>query len=216
MGRADGSMGGLASPWFRGSIPCPFRALCHSVKGMFFLRDLVSARTWLAMTHYLVGLAVGLTSFFLMIPLLMVGVVTLPLAFVGVPVIGLAMRVSNWCAAFERARFRFFLGAEIPAWPASSRAGYRWLLVPRWRAFRERATWGELCYAMFHLAWALAWFVLSFTIWAAALILVTLPFYAAQLPNGGVTIFGRLIHGPGILALSAVGVVLLLAAPQVT
>jgi signal transduction histidine kinase len=183
---------------------------------MFLIRDLVSARTWLALIHYVVGLIVGLTSFFLLVTLLAVGIGTLPLAFVGVPVIGLAMRVSNWYAAFERARFRFFLGAQIPAWPASSRAGYRWLLVPRWRAFGERATWGELCYALFHLAWALAWFTLSLVVWGAALIAVTLPFYAAQLPSGGVTIGGRLIHGSGTLAAAAAGVVLLLAAPQLT
>src|SRR5215469_8706088 len=125
MGRADGSMGGLASPWFRGSIPCPFRALCHSVKGMFLIRDLVSARTWLALTHYIVGLITGLAAFCVVLTLLTLGVGLLPLALTGLPVIGLTMRLATWFGAFERARFRFFLGAQIPARPASSRAGYR-------------------------------------------------------------------------------------------
>jgi signal transduction histidine kinase len=183
---------------------------------MFLIRDLVSARTWLALIHYLVGVITGLAAFFVMFVLLTVGLVTLPLAFVGLPVIGLAMRMAGWYAVFERARFRFFLGADIPAHPASSRAGYRWLLIPRWRAFREKATWGELCYALFHEVWDSSWFTLSLMTWSAALTLVTLPLYAGQLPGGEAHIGGwHLGHG-GTLAAAAIGAFLLLAAPQLT
>jgi signal transduction histidine kinase len=183
---------------------------------MFLIRDLVSARTWLALVHYLVGFIVGLTVFCLMITLLTAGIGLLPLALSGLPLIGLALRLANWFAAFERARFRFFLGAEIPARPASSRAGYRWLLIPRWRTLRERETWGELCYALFHQAWLLVWVTVSFTAWSVALVGVTLPFYAARLPGGGPHIGGWQLHGGDTLVACVVGVLLLLAAPQVT
>jgi signal transduction histidine kinase len=183
---------------------------------MFLIRDLASARTWLALIHYLVGLIAGLVVFVLEFTLLTTGIVLLPLALSGLPLIGLAMRVATWNAAFERARFRFFLGAEILAQPASARAGYRWLLIPRWRTFRERATWGELCYALFQQAWLLVWLTVSLTVWSVALALVTLPFYAARLPNGAAHIGGWQAHGGDILVGAAIGAVLLLAAPQVT
>jgi signal transduction histidine kinase len=183
---------------------------------MFLIRDLVSARTWLALMHYLVGLITGLVVFVLVFTLLTTGIALLPLALSGLPLIGLAMRVATWNAAFERARFRFFLGAEILARPASSRAGFRWLLIPRWRTFREQATWGELCYALFQQAWLLVSFLVSLTVWSVGLALVTLPFYAASLPGGAAHIGRWQAHGGDILVAAAVGAVLLLAAPQVT
>jgi signal transduction histidine kinase len=183
---------------------------------MFLLRDLVSARTWLALIHFLVGLVTGLVVFVIEVTLLAVGICCLPLAFSGVPVIGLAMRVATWYAAFERARFAFFLGARIPAWEAADRAGYRWLLVPRWRAFRQRVTWGETGYAVMQLALALVWFTLCFTLWPAALALLALPFYNAKLPGGGAHIGTFAVHGSGAILASVLGLVLLLAAAQLT
>ena len=64
-------------------------------------------------------------------------------------------------ARSERARFGFFLGTRIASWPAAERAGYRWGLVPRWRAFAQRATWGELGYALARLPVSVVTFALT-------------------------------------------------------
>jgi signal transduction histidine kinase len=183
---------------------------------MLLLRDLVSARTWLALVHFLVGLFAGLAAFILVVMLLAVGICFVPLAFTGVPVIGLAMRVASWYAVFERARFRLFLGAEIPAWEAADRAGYRWLLVPRWRAFRERATWTEIGYAVLEPALALVWYLLSLVLWPLGLALVAMPFYAAKLPGGGAHIGSTFVRGSGTAVAAVIGVIALLVAPQLT
>ncbi|HEX4834096.1 MAG TPA: sensor domain-containing protein [Trebonia sp.] len=183
---------------------------------MFLIRDVVSARTWLALIHTVVGLVVGLAVFVLMAGLLSVGVATLPLAFAGAPILGLALRTAGWYAAFERARCSFFLGARIPAWEPGDRAGFRWLVVPRWRAFREAATWREVGYAVFHPALALLWFLLSYGLWPFAVVLIALPAYGGRLPGGGAHIGTILIHGPGVAIAAFLGALCLLAAPQVT
>jgi len=55
---------------------------------MFLLRDLVSARTWLAMTQHLSGLLLGLAAFFIVIFGLGFGVAGLFFALIGLPLLG--------------------------------------------------------------------------------------------------------------------------------
>ena len=105
---------------------------CHSVGAMFLVRDLVSARSWLAMISHLVGLFTGLAVIF---------IVTFGLRprrgpgrcsrWSACRILGLTLRAADWFARAERARLAFMLGARIPAWPAEGRAGYRWGIVPR-------------------------------------------------------------------------------------
>ena len=87
---------------------------------MFLLRDLVSARTWLAMTQHLSGLLLGLAAFFIVIFGLGFGVAGLFFALIGLPLLGVVLRLGDWFARAERARFAFFLGMAIPAWPAGT------------------------------------------------------------------------------------------------
>ena len=77
------------------------------------------------------------------------------------------------------------LGARIPAWPAGAAAGYRWCVVPRWRMLTERATWGEIGYALLRLPVSAVALTLSVAAWAAGLVLLTLPLYNQSLPSGG-------------------------------
>jgi signal transduction histidine kinase len=178
---------------------------------------LVSPRTWLAYIHHMTGLVIGLVSTVAAIVLLAVGVCTLPLALIGVPILGLAMRCAGWFAWFERTRFGFFLGKRIGSWPASVRAGYRWGLVPRRRMYAERATWGELGYALARLPASVIAVALSMLAWSMSLILITLPLYNAALPAGGAQIGNVVLRGTPVLTASVVlGVLLLLASPQVT
>jgi signal transduction histidine kinase len=185
---------------------------------MFLIRDLVAGRTWLALIHHTAGVIVGLAAFFGAVTLLTLGVGLLPLMLCGFPVIGLMLRLLGWLAQFERARFEFLVGQRIPAWPARSRAGYRFWLVPRWKAYAQRATWGEVGYALARLPVSLACWALAIVTWSVGLVLLTLPLYDGSLPSGGAVIDGHVFRAiPPVLAACVLcGAGLLLAAPRVT
>jgi signal transduction histidine kinase len=182
---------------------------------MFLLSDLVSARTWLALIHHLVGLFLGCAAIF---------VVTFGLGFgggmlvllVGLPVLGLTLRLTDWFARVERARFALLLGVRIPAWPAGTRAGYRWGLVPRWRMFTERATWGEIGYAFLRLPVSAVTVTFSIGAWALGLTMLTLPFYNHHLPSGGAEIGDTVLRGSAVTWVSVIGLAVVIAAPQLT
>jgi signal transduction histidine kinase len=184
---------------------------------MFLLRDLVSPRTWLAMTSHLAGLFTGLAVVVVITVGLSVGASLLVVALVGLPVLGVTLRLIDWFAMAERARIALMLGVRIPAWPADGRAGYRWGIVPRWRMFTERATWGEVGYGLLRLPVSAVAATLSVAAWAAGLVLLTLPLYNRSLPGGGAKIGDAVPHGtPTMTALAVLGLIVLLAAPQVT
>jgi signal transduction histidine kinase len=184
---------------------------------MFLVRDLVSPRTWLAMTSHLAGLIVGLAFFVVVVTGLSLGFSLLVLALVGLPILGLTLRATSWFAAAERARVALMLGVRIPAWPAGSRAGYRWGIVPRWRVLAERATWSEIGYALLRLPVSVVAVALSLWTWAASLVLLTLPLYNKYLPSGGAKIGDVVFRGtPTMASAAAAGLALLLIAPQLT
>jgi signal transduction histidine kinase len=184
---------------------------------MFLIRDLVSPRTWLAFTHHLAGWVVGLVFFLIVACGIAIGLTSLPLALAGLPVLGLTLRCADWLAAEERARFAVLLGVRIPAWPADPRRGYRWLLVPRRATLTGRQTWGTVGYGLLEVVVTTVTVVLCLAVWAIGLVMVTLPLYSGLLPGGSATIGGTALRGPLWLAASvAGGVVVLLAAPQLT
>src|SRR4051794_23930309 len=111
---------------------------------MFLVRDLVSPRTWLAMTSHLAGFVMGLAVFVVVVTGLSLGFSLLVLARAGLPLRGLPLRPPPFSAVGEGAGTALMLGTPIPSWPAGSRAGYRWSIVPRRRTLTERATWGEI------------------------------------------------------------------------
>jgi len=184
---------------------------------MFLVRDLVSPRTWLAMTSHLAGLFLGLAVMLFFVIGLSLGFSLLVLALVGLPILGLTLRVADWFARVERARIRLMLGVPIPAWPDGIRAGYRWGIVPRWRTLAERAAWGEIGYGLLRFPVSAVAATLSVSVWAVGLVMLTLPLYNSHLPSGGVTFGDMVFRGTPTMAASAVvGLILLLAAPQLT
>jgi len=184
---------------------------------MFLVRDLVSPRTWLAMTSHLAGLILGLAYFVVIVTGLTLGYSLLVLALVGLPLLGLTLRLASWFAVVERARAGLMLGVRIPAWPAESRTGYRWGIVPHWRTLGERATWGELGYGLLRLPVSAVAVTLSVSFWSAAVVLLTLPLYNKDLPSGGARIGDVVFTGTPTMATSAaLGLALLLIAPQLT
>ena len=187
---------------------------------MFLLRDLVSARTWLAMTQHLSGLLLGFVAIFIVAFGLGFGFGGLFFALVGLPLLGVTVRLAHWFARAERARFALFTGARIRAWPAPGsygRAGFRSGIIPRWRTWSEGATWAELGYALLRLPVSAVAATLSIMTWAAGIILLLLPVYGPAMPSGGPTIGDTVVHGAHDLAASVLlGLLLLLVAPQLT
>jgi signal transduction histidine kinase len=184
---------------------------------MFLVRDLVSPRTWLAMTSHLAGFIMGLAVFVVVVTGLSLGFGLLVLALVGLPLLGLTLRLASYFAVAERARIALMLGTPIPAWPAGSRAGYRWGIVPRRRTLTERATWGEIGYSLLRLPVSAVAVTLSLAVWSAALVLLTLPLYNTYLPSGGARIADVVFTGtPAMATSAALGLALLLIAPQLT
>jgi signal transduction histidine kinase len=184
---------------------------------MFLLRDLVSPRTWLAMIHHLAGLFTGLAAVVVITTGLSLGFSLVVVALVGLPVLGVTLRMADGLASVERARFGFLLGVRIPAWPAGSRAGYRWGVIPRWRMLTERATWGDIGYGLLRLPVSAVTATVSIGVWAVALVMLALPWYNSSLPSGGAKFGETVLRGTPTMAVSAaIGLALLLAAPQLT
>jgi signal transduction histidine kinase len=184
---------------------------------MSLIRGLVSARTWLAFLHHVVGLVLAVASFTIVVTGFAVGLATTPLAFVGLPVIGVAVRFSSAFAAVERARFKLLLGRELPRWPADPRRGYWWKIVPTTSMMATRATWGEVSYAVLRLPASVVAFTLTVAVWSLGVVGLTLPLYAGELPGGGPSIDWHVFSGPKPLAISAIlGLVILLAAAPLT
>jgi len=184
---------------------------------VFLLRDLVSARTWLATASVLAGFVMGLVSFCVVVPVLSTGLSTAWLAGAGVPLLGCLLWFNRGFAAAERARLGLMLDAHLPGWPEQARAGFVWGIVPRWRTITNRAAWSELGYALLRSPLSLAGFSVIIVAWALGLAMVTAPLYYRSLPRGGVVIGSHVITGtPAMTGFAVVGVLLLLAAPQIT
>ena len=184
---------------------------------MFLIRGLVSPRAWLAMLHHLAGLFIGLPACLVIVLGTCLGFGFIPLALLGLPLLGLTLRLADGLAHAERARFGFLLGTRIPGWPTEARAGYRWGIIPRRRTLMERATWGEIGYALLRPLISAVAITISVGAWAYGLVMLTLPLYNRYLPAGGADIAGTVIRsGPAMLLSVLGGVVLVLAAPQLT
>ena len=183
---------------------------------MFLIRDLVSARTWLAFTHLVASWVIGLLFFLIVAVGVTIGVATIPLALVGLPVLGLTLRCTEWLAAEERGRFAVLLGERIPAWPADPRRGYRWLLIPRMATLTSRQTWGTIAYGLLGVVVSTVTVTLILCTWSFGLVMLTLPLYGGLLPGGSPVIGDWAVHGTWYLTSAAAGLALLLAAPQLT
>jgi signal transduction histidine kinase len=179
---------------------------------MVLLRELVSARAWLAVIHHLAGVCVGCVLA-LTVGAVAAGIAGLPFALLGLPLLGLGMRFAGWLARFERARFGVTLGEPVPGWPAG-RAGYWLLVLPRRATLTERATWREVGYAVLRLPVSFAAALLSLGAGVLGLVMLTLPLYNRELPDGGAHVAGTVLKGAPVMAASAgAGLVLLLASP---
>jgi signal transduction histidine kinase len=185
---------------------------------MSLIRGLVSARTWLAFTHHIASLIIGMASFVVVVAGLAVGLATTPLALAGFPVIGLTTRFCTAFGRFERARFALFTGQDLPRQPADPRRGYRWGIVPTMTMMQSRATWGEIGYGLLRGPVGLFNGVVTVIAWTVGVTALALPLYSRSLPGGGPSFNGNVLPGgTALVALSSVaGLVILLVSPPLT
>jgi signal transduction histidine kinase len=179
-------------------------------------RAIVSARTWLAVIHLLIGWVTGLVTFVLVAAVLPVGIVLLPIALTGVPILWTLMLLTGWFARAERARFALMLGERIPNPGRIRPRGGRW-----WQRLRQRLTarqfWKQIAYVLLRAPLSTVQLALVFTVWGVALAMLALPGYNAVLPRGSTILGGHAPLGSAeVASLAAGGLILLLAAPQLT
>ena len=179
-------------------------------------RPVVSARTWLAVIHVLTGLATGLAAFVLVVLGTVGGLALLVVVFAGIPVLAATLWLCLQFASAERARFAGLLGASIPAPRRRLDPEASWWRRT-WRTLTAPATLRQFGYAVARFPLSIAEATIVVVVWALALAMITLPAYNGSLPQGGADLGGTVLRGPAVLAAAAVaGLVLLLAAPQVT
>jgi signal transduction histidine kinase len=184
---------------------------------MFLVRDLVSPRTWLAAISHLAGVLIGLPACFVIAFGVAFGFGFTPFALIGLPLLGITLRLAEWLAREERARFAFLLGARLPAWPRRASAGYRWGVIPRARTLRARATWGTVGYALLRPVVSAVALTLVLGAWTIGLVMVTLPAYNGALPGGSAVIDGTAIRGAVPMLVSVIGgFALLIAGSQLS
>jgi signal transduction histidine kinase len=184
---------------------------------MSLLSGLVSSRTWLAFVHHVTGLLLGVISFALVVAGFAAGLVLVPVALVGLPVIGLAVRCASGFARFERGRQALLLDRRLPRWPDAPEPAYWWWVIPTTRSMRTRRAWGPVGYAVLRLPVSLVFFSLTVAVWAAAVTGLTAPLYAGSLPGGALSVDGTPYPGAtGLVIAGVAGLVALLAAPPLT
>jgi signal transduction histidine kinase len=178
------------------------------------LRAVVSAGTWLAVIHLFAGLFIGIVSFAVLVTGFAVGVVTLPVFLLGIPVLAAVFVLGGLFARAERARFALFLGVDIPAArPPRENVWWRRMVWP----LRSAAAWRYLCYGLVRWPLSVVQVALLSVVWSLGPVLLALPLYGPSLPGGAAHLAGYRIHSPWQMTVAVLlGLGILVVAPQVT
>jgi len=189
------------------------------------VRAVVSARTWLAIIHLLCGWLIGLAAFVIILATVPVGFALLVVALSGVVVFWAVLLLCGQLARAERRRFEVLLGERIPAPAAIGRPAGGWRHGWRrgwqgfWRPFGALDTWKQFLYALLRFPLSTAEATILVGVWSIGFAMVALPGYDWLLPRGS-TLWSTATPAPRNLAEVAAiafgGLILLLAAPQVT
>jgi signal transduction histidine kinase len=182
------------------------------------VRAVVSGRTWLAVIHLMSGMVTGLVAFIISVTGAVVGVVLLPFAFAGLPVLVVVLWLCIQFARFERARFAVMLGARMPGPPRDLRPGASWWRRA-WRFLASPATLRQFGYALLRFPLSLLQAVIVIVVWSLPLALLGLPVLGWLLPRlwPGADLGGSVLSRSAELAgAAALGLILLLVAPQLT
>jgi signal transduction histidine kinase len=181
------------------------------------VRPLGSASTWLAFIHLLTGTITGALGFVVVSAMTLLGLATLWFFLAGLPVLAGMLYVCLRFARAEQVRFAVLLGVQLPPPPPVLRdpdAG--WSRQVR-ELFTARATRRSFGYALLRLPLSLAQAALVIMLWSFALAMLGLPGLLWLELHARFHVSAALPATPVKLAVaSAIGLVLLLAAPRVT
>ena len=175
----------------------------------------VSTQTWLAVIHLMAGVVTGVLGFDVIVALALVGIGTLWLFLIGLPVLVAALWLSLQFGRAERARFQVMLGVHVPAapLPVSPDRG-RWRRM--WRLLTARVAWRHAGYALIRLPLSLAEILIVTALWSFALAMLGLPLFGWLLIRLQWHVNAGLPH-PGTMALAVLlGLIVLPVAPRVT
>jgi signal transduction histidine kinase len=180
------------------------------------LRPLVAVRTWLALIHLLTGVATGSVAFVVIAFGMSVGLATVWFLLLGLHVLVALAWLSLRFSQAERARFEVMLGERIPGPPADLTSGASaWQRVRRLLA--TPTTLRQVGYAALRLPLSLAEAGLVVALWSFAVAMFGLPLFGWLLLHVEWHVPGWIPANPGeTAAASALGLVLLIAAPHVT
>jgi signal transduction histidine kinase len=181
------------------------------------VRPLGSVSTWLAVIHLVTGTITGAIAFAVVSAMTLFGLATLWFFLAGLPVLAGMLYLSLRFARAEQARFAILLGVELPPPPPVLRdpdAG--WSRQVR-ELFTARATRRSFAYALLRLPLSAAQALAVLALWSFALTMLGLPGVLWLELHARFRISAPLPASPAELAgASAIGLVLLLAAPRVT
>jgi hypothetical protein len=118
-------------------------------------------RTWLNLTHLLLGMPLGLIYFTVIVTGLSLGISLLPILWGALVLAGLFL-VLRWITLFERFCATWLLGAELgPMAPAAATPLNDWTMVKR--HLGNRVTWTGPLYLLLKFPIGLAAFVIGVT-----------------------------------------------------
>ena len=179
------------------------------------VRPIFSAETWLAFIHLMTGTVTGFLAFAVVVSMTVTGILTLWFFLAGLPVLVCMFWLCLQFGRAERARFAAMLGVRLPAPPIDlSRGSGLWQRTRRLLA--ARGTRRQFGYALVRFPLSLAEAAIVFVVWTAAIALFGLPLFAWLIFELQWHIGNRPPH-PGVLLVAVLlGVILLLAAPQLT
>jgi len=179
------------------------------------VRPIFSAGTWLAFIHLVAGTVTGAVILAVVLALTVTGVATLWFFLAGLPVLVAMFWLCLQFGQAERARFATLLGVRLPAPPVDlSQGASLWQRMKRLLA--ARATRRQFGYALIRLPLSLAEAGIVFVVWTAGIALFGLPLFGWLIFELQWHIGSRVPHPAVQLAGMLVGVILLVAAPQLT
>ncbi len=175
----------------------------------------VSAQTWLAVIHLAAGVVTGLLAFDVIVALAVVGIGTLWLFLIGLPVLVAALWLGLQFGRAERARFLLMLGVNVPAAriPVSPDRG-RWRRM--FRLLTARVAWRHAAYALVRLPLSLAEMIIVTAFWSFALAMLGLPLFSWMFIRLNWHVTAALPHGWLVYPAVLLGVILLPVAAAVT
>ena len=206
-GRGHAAGFGLGrSPLARG----PLARLLAAVAG-----PVVSAQTWLAVIHLMAGVVTGALAFGLIVGLALVGIGTLWLFLIGLPILVAALWLGLQFGRAERARFLVTLGVRIPPAPVPvNPGGGRFRRM--WGVLTARGAWRHTGYALIRLPLSLAEMIIVTALWSFALAMLGLPLFGWLLIRLQWHVNAGLPHPLTVAVAVLLGLIVLPVAPRVT